>query len=279
MARVQSASVSTDGSAPVGTIAKAFAAPVTAGNRLLAFVNWGASTGSVTKIDDTVNGSGVWTRIAASNGKDGTGPQQGEVWELRSTLAGTPTVTATFDLTTYGFRGIIIVEVAGCDPAVAANAATGNGMTSNTAFTTANITPTIAGCYLAAFCTNGTDSQQPIVGSGYVLRETPGGATQITGFEDRVQAAAAPIAGTFSFTTAVTGTVHLVALAPLALGGGLMPQRMTGTVPNDARYRAQRTMQAYSSDLVTVVIPSTIVFRRTLDLGNASGVGSRRAIH
>src|SRR4051812_19990133 len=114
--RIQGASTSTDGTASP-TVGKAFASAVREHARILAFINWGASTGIVAKVGDTVNGEEGWRRCPTTNASEASGPQQGEWWEHPNSAPGIPTVTATFDANRT-FAGICLHELAGADPQI-----------------------------------------------------------------------------------------------------------------------------------------------------------------
>lgn len=211
--RLQGASIST-GSTSSPTVVKAFASAVRDGSRLIAFINWGASTGKVTGVSDTVNGPELWRPCPTTNAVESSGPQQGEWWEHPNSAAGIPTVTATFDAS-RAFAGICLHELAGADPQIVGYG-TGRSFSSTTAATTADVTPLTDNCYIAGACTNDIDStNHPTATAPFTLREDPGtSTTQIVATEDETQSTATAVHAAFTWPTALTGTVHLLIVQP-----------------------------------------------------------------
>lgn len=200
------------------TIGKAFASAVIAGSGLLAFVNWGATSGTVKFIDDTVNGPGGWQRVPNSNVVDAAGPQQGEFWFLPRTGDGIPTITANFSAN-QTFCGIVIHEIAaGADVGMFIEAATASAVeTASTTFNSSNLTPSRDGCLLIGATTNSTNSTLPSAASPFTIVVTST-SNQIVGTESQVQGAAASTHAAFTYSGAVTGTVHFVIIRPVLAG-------------------------------------------------------------
>lgn len=210
--------VNSSGGTAGPTIGKAFSSAVIAGSGLLAFVNWGATTGTVTRIDDTVNGPGGWQRVQTSNVVDSAGPQQGEFWFLPRTGDGIPTIVANFSAN-QTFCGIVIHEIAaGADVGMFIEAATASAVeTASTTFNSSNLTPSRDGCLLIGATTNSTDSTVPSAASPFTL-VTESTTNQIVGTESQVQASAASAHAAFTYSGAVTGSVHFVIIRPVLAG-------------------------------------------------------------
>jgi hypothetical protein len=207
-------SASNGATASSNTIAQALGSAVLAGSRLKAFPVWGATTGTVTQVSDSINGTANWVKVTGSNASEAGGPTQGEFWTNPNSAAGpAPTITVTFSVA-QTFRALAVEEITGTDPtegAAALASASAKGA-ATTSFVSSNITPAVNGSYISGGCSNDLDATVPAAGGAFTLREVTTG--QVTGTEDQVQAVAAAIAANFTFPSAVTGTVHVVAFKP-----------------------------------------------------------------
>lgn len=232
----QSAANSTGSTPSTNTIAVTLGSAVLAGSRLVVYgVAGNTTTSPISGVSDTINGA--WPaggKIANSFASEAGGPTEGELWELKSSAAGAaPTITITFSVA-QTFKGIIAHEITGLDTSVFADTASARSQASLTAWTTANITPSVNGCYLLCCCSNDVDTVVPTRGGAFTLRNNTT-TNQIVASEDQVQGAAAAIAGAFTFSAAKSGTIHVVAFRPAPTASLPRPAiTMVRSIPADA---------------------------------------------
>lgn len=186
----------------VTTSAVAYAAAVTAGNALIAFVDWFDITSTISSVKDNVNGIN-WTNAGTLQRGNG---YSCAIYFFNGTLAGTPTVTLTLNQIS-SFLEVAIIEVSNLNGVV-------DGHSSNTGTNNAPnpgaITTSVANCFIvSAFAT----ASFSVAGAGapwvYTLLSGSG-----SGFEYQTGATAASYNGTFTSNASAAWCVNQAAFQP-----------------------------------------------------------------
>lgn len=201
------------------TITQALASAVLAGSRLYAWIVWGAATGVVQSVSDTINGTNGWVQVPNSRIADSGGPTQGELWTNANSAAGAaPTITATYGNgsgtpVSQTFRAIIFGEMTGADLYdKTILISTKDQTTAVTSMTSNNITTVVPNCLILCACSNDTNTVVPTAGPGFVIDKTT--TTQVIATEKQTKATAGVIGGSFSFGTAAAGVIIIAAFRP-----------------------------------------------------------------
>lgn len=197
------------------TIPQALGSAVLAGSRLMAYITWGASTGTVTGVSDTINLTAGWAPVPNTLVADTGGPTQSQWWTNPNSAAGpAPTITATYSVAQQ-FRAIIVQEITGSDPSDTILASAKDQTTTTTSMVSNSITTLVKNCLVIGACSNDTNAVAPTAGTGYTLDKTT--TNQVTATEWQAQAAAGAITAAFTFGTAAAGVIQIIALKPAPL--------------------------------------------------------------
>lgn len=217
-ARVQQAGQSGVGGGT--SIGQTFAGPVTLGNTVTVDVCWGDDATAPTSVSDTLGN--VYTAATAVI-QDATNLQYQQAYVAPVTVAGTPTITATFG-TLRQFRAIILTEYSGAHPTAPFDVGGGQLQTApgagTDAVTSGLVTPSQNNSLIHGAVQNTNDPTTTFAaGTGFALGFATTG--QITTSEWLEQATAAPIAATFTASAGTRTLTTVVVLKPS--GAGVVP--------------------------------------------------------
>lgn len=196
------------------TVALAFSSVVTSGNSVYGLVAWDdTSARTLTSVtDDKSNTYNLGLLVDAT-----TDGEFSRTFWLGNITNAPKTITATFSAA-IGFRRMLIDEYSGV--LAVSNPSDGNTgvrQASATAASSGNITTTISGDLIYGAIYDAAATGTLTAGSGFTIREC---ATQPVAdqvplcSEDKTQAAAGVIAGTFSLSIAGETATHIIAAKP-----------------------------------------------------------------
>jgi len=181
--------VQTSGAGPGGSSSQyeAFAAPVTAGNTLIATIGWDSSAAnSITSVSDNLNGN--WTAAGALEQGNSC---SAAIYYFHNTLGGTCTVTVHI-ATSMPYLEISVIEVSGLAGVIDAYTANTHGSPDTTA-TPGNLVATGPNDFLIAFCVPGTNVNGGTTGWSFTNFSDSG-----NGYETLIAASAGTYSPTFT---------------------------------------------------------------------------------
>ncbi len=198
-----------------GAITRAYGAAMTAHSLLVCFINWGAATGTVTGVSDTLNGA--WTLAKVEQGNLTSSDCY---YVLNGAQGSAPTVTVTFGASVTGPE-LVIYEVA---PATGQfwfldgtpNGATGTASPTTGSITTAGSNDLLFACYS---------------GAGVETAATPGFSLYETNNANSIGLQFVTTPGTYSCTWTTATSTNACLIAGFKTGSST-PVTLTGLTGN-----------------------------------------------